>query len=102
MVAGEIERVSWGAGVQGEPVRFADRWDMEKRNRRSKDDSRVLPMALVLAFCLFYWSVYKDGVIRGSIQKERQIVQCVGAILFYFINLINKMHRVSISRHALC
>lgn len=53
MVAGEMERVSWGAGVQGEPVRFADRWDMEKRNRRSKDDSRVLPMALVLAFCLF-------------------------------------------------
>ena len=53
MVAGEMERVSWGAGVQGEPVRFADRWDMEKRNRMSKDDSRVLPMALVLAFCLF-------------------------------------------------
>ena len=52
--------------------------------------------------CLFYWSVYKDGVIRGSIQKEKQIVQCVGAILFYFINLINKIHRVSISRHALC
>ena len=34
-------------------ARFADRWDMDKRDRRSKDDSRVMPMALVLAYCVF-------------------------------------------------
>lgn len=97
--------VSWGAGVQGEPVRFADRWDMDKRD--SKVQGRIQGFASgtgpgFLLVCLFSWSVYKDGVTRGSIQKEKQIVQCVDAILFYFINLTNKMHRVSISQHALC
>lgn len=75
-VAGDLWKggvVSWGTGVQGEPVRFADRWDMDKRdNQRSKDESRgfcafqswLFACLLTFLECLKRWSYqrkYSEG-----------------------------------------
>lgn len=56
-----------------------------RETERSKDESRVLPMALVLGFCLFACFLGVSTKMELSEEvfvKEKQIVQRVGAICY--------------------